>query len=88
MIDVAMYWHFAPDLLPLGESPCVVSGSGFRILVEVDGRDPDPSSIQWEEYSYAGAYGEAQKASMLHIKCTVPLPWSVKTAFRVMQCAE
>jgi len=88
VVDVEIYWHFAPGLLPLEKSRCSAVVRGLWILVEEDGGDLEPLTFQWEEYPYAAAYGDVQQAFVLHTKRTVSLPWSVRTTLKVMQCAE
>jgi hypothetical protein len=84
-VEIDMYWHFAPGVSPLQESPNIAAGADFQILIGEEGAAA--VGVHWEAYPYAAAYGDVQKAYMLHTKRSVSLPWSVKTTMKVMQCA-
>lgn len=86
MVEIDLYWHFAPGVSLLQKCPSTLVGADFQILV-VEG-DADTADVHWEEYPYAEAYGNVQKAYMLHTKRSVSLPWSGITTMKVIQCAE
>ncbi len=86
LVDIDMYWHFAPGVSLIQASPYIAAGNNFQILIDEDG--VDAADVHWEAYPYAAAYGDVQHAFMLHSRRTVSLPWSVKTIMKVMQCAE
>lgn len=85
MVEIDIYWHFAPGVSLLPGSPNIAIAADFQILIEEDGADI--SHVQCEAYPYAAAYGDVQKAYMLHSRRSVSLPWSVKTIMKVSQCA-
>ena len=87
VVDIDIYWHFAPGFLPHGQSECVSADKSLTIHVQEDGRDLSASACSWEEYPYAAAYGDVQSAFMVHSKSRVSLPWRVKTTFKVTPCA-
>lgn len=86
LVDIDMYWHFAPRVSLIQASPYIAAGNNFQILIDEDG--VDAADVHWQAYPYAAAYGDVQQAFMLHSRRTVSLPWSVKTIMKVMQCAE
>jgi hypothetical protein len=88
LVEIDMFWHFAPDLSALEEAPYAASGSGFRVLIEESGTNLGTADIEWDEYPYSAAYGEVQNAFVLHTKRKVSLPWSVTTTLKVLRCAE
>ncbi|MCX7180829.1 MAG: heparinase II/III family protein, partial [Proteobacteria bacterium] len=88
LVEIDMYWHFAPHLSALEETPYAASGSGFRVLIEESGTNSGTAGIEWDEYPYSAAYGEVQNAFVLHTKRKVSLPWSVTTTLKVVRCAE
>lgn len=85
-VVIDMYWHFAPGVSALHGSPNVATGTDFQILLGEE--CVETADVHWEEYPYATAYGDVQKAYMLHSKHSVSLPWSMRTTMKVKQCAE
>ena len=88
VVDIEMFWHFAPGLLPLAESAGAAAGRGLRITVGEESGAPGAAQLHWEEYPFSAAYGDVQKAFMLRVRRTVALPWSLKTTLQAMPCAE
>lgn len=85
-VVIDMYWHFAPGVSALHGSQNVATGTDFQILLGEE--CVETADVHWEEYPYATAYGDVQKAYMLHSKRSVSLPWSMRTTMKVKQCAE
>lgn len=85
-VEIDMYWHFSPEILILQEHSCAVGGAELQIHIEEE--SGGIAITHWEEYPYASAYGNIQKAYMRHTKRSVSLPWTLKTTMKVISCAE
>ena len=85
IVDVEMFWHFAPGLAPLGDS--AVAGRGMQFDVRLGGSDRGAARLRWEEYPFSAAYGDVQQAYMLRVTRTTSLPWLGTTTLRATQCA-
>jgi hypothetical protein len=86
-VEIEMFWHFAPGMLPLENSAGIAVGRGMRIAVTADGNDSGAARMHWREYPYSAAYGEVQQAFMLHVRRMVKLPWTGGTTLQAALCA-
>ncbi len=86
MVEIDMYWHFAPEASPHKTIPMILQSVNFQVCINEEGGDT--VDMHWEEYPFSSKYGNVQIAYMLHTKRLVALPWSMTTILKVMECAE
>jgi Heparinase II/III-like protein len=88
VVDIELYWHFAPGLMPEEESDSIVISSELKILIELDEQSKAVYKKQWKKFSYAEAYGDSQQSYMYQTNLKTTLPWIQTTKFKMMSCAE